>query len=179
MCVRVSCFAFIYFGHGTGALYWNDFQNLAKQCGFDDPRLVEDAPITIQNKDVQAMITNEGQAGLEFYSATYRLCKLPGKLEPACEDYGQAVIYKGTIIPRAASGWLLDKHHYFEQGRVHPVCGNTWHMLAGNPRLKDHFEFIGDFSCHYGIFEGCGSALPYDSQKVAAGEGGGKGASCC
>ncbi len=33
----------------SGALYWNDFLNLAKQAGFADPRLVEDHPITIEN----------------------------------------------------------------------------------------------------------------------------------
>lgn len=38
----------------SGALYWNDFLALAKECGFGDPRLVKDAPITVQNKAVEA-----------------------------------------------------------------------------------------------------------------------------
>jgi len=158
----------------SGALYWNDFQNMAKAAGFRDPRLVEDAPITIQNKKLQEAVNNKGHSGLEFYSATYRLLKID-ELEPACEDYGQAVIYKGTM-PRHESGWLLDKGHYFEKGRVHPVCGNTWYMLEKNPKLKAHFDFIGDFSTHYGIFEGCGDAMPYN--RVSS-DSGGKGASCC
>ena len=29
-------------------------------------------------------------------------------------------------------------------------------------RLAPHFSFIGDFSRHYGLFEGCGSVLPFD-----------------
>lgn len=143
----------------SGALYWNDFDNLAKEAGFTDPRLVEDAPITIENPDVRQMVLNEGHGAMEFYSATYRLFKMPA-LEPDCEDYGQAVIYKGTI-PRAQSGWSLDKGHLFEAGKIHPVCGNTWNMLEGSTRLRDHFTFVGDFSRHYGIFEGCGSSMPY------------------
>ena len=42
-----------------------------------------------------------------------------------------------------------------------PVCGNTFRMLADS-RLSPHFSFIGDFSRHYGLFEGCGSVLPFD-----------------
>jgi hypothetical protein len=34
-------------------------------------------------------------------------------------------------------------------------------MLAGS-RLSPHFSFIGDFNRHYGLFEGCGSVLPFD-----------------
>jgi arsenite methyltransferase len=71
----------------SGALYWNDFQNLARQTGFTDPRLVDDTPITIQNPNVLRKVT-----GYEFYSATYRLWKR-NDLEPDCEDYGQAVIF--------------------------------------------------------------------------------------
>ena len=74
-----------------GALYWNDFLPMAKQAGFLDPRLVTSRPIDVENEAMRAKL---GQA--KFFSATYRLFKLDG-LEPACEDYGQAVIYKGTI----------------------------------------------------------------------------------
>lgn len=159
----------------SGALYWNDFENLARSVGFD-PRLVEDAPITISNADVQQSIAEQGHDGLEFYSATYRLWKLPS-LEPACEDYGQAVIYKGTL-PRYQSGWLLDKGHYFEAGKIKTVCGNTWTMLK-DTRLEPHFEFIGNFDKHYGIFEGCGSSLPYDAQSSSGSKGDASKGSCC
>lgn len=164
----------------SGALYWNDFQNLARKVGFIDPRLVEDSPITINNKNVQRTIDEAGYQSLDFYSATYRLWKLSEEyLEPHCEDYGQAVVYKGTL-PRYQSGWLLDKHHYFETGRIVKVCGNTYNMLKETKFLKDHFDFVGNFDTHYGIFDGCGTSLPYD--KVDA-NGAGKGASskggCC
>lgn len=67
----------------SGALYWNDFENLSRDVGFD-PRLVEDAPITVDNPKVQQGIAEKGHDGLDFYSATYRLWKLPN-LEPSCE----------------------------------------------------------------------------------------------
>ncbi|GAB1259147.1 methyltransferase domain-containing protein [Aurantivibrio plasticivorans] len=148
-----------------GALYWNDFVNLSKQAGFLDPRLVEDRPLGV-NDPVLQQKTGE----IAFYSATYRLFKLP-QLEPACEDYGQAVIYKGTI-DNAPSAFSLDKHHYIQTGKAFPVCGNTWYMLA-NTRFAEHFEFIGDFSTHFGIFEGCGTPVPFTEDGVFS-EGG-----CC
>ena len=60
-----------------------------------------------------------------------------------------------------ADVFVLDKHHLIEAGRVFPVCGNTWRMLA-ETRFAPAFEFLGDFSRHYGIFAGCGVGLPFD-----------------
>lgn len=137
-----------------GALYWNDFLTLAKQAGFLDPRLVKDNPIAVQNPELAA------ETGpIRFYSATYRLFKLDG-LEPACEDYGQAVVYRGGI-EHCPHLFELDKHHRIPAGKIFPVCGNTWRMLH-DTRFKPHFEFIGDFNRHFGIFEGCGGGLPFD-----------------
>lgn len=139
----------------SGALYWNDFQHLARACGFIDPRLVEDRPLLIENPDIEALIGH-----IRFFSATYRLWKIGG-LEPACEDYGQAVVYRGSI-PGHPRAYLLDKHHLIEAGKMFLVCGNTYRMLKES-RLAPHFEFYGDMQTHYGIFEGCGSTLPYDA----------------
>ncbi len=138
----------------SGALYWNDFENIAKAAGFLDPRLVKDRPLSINNEHVLARIGHIG-----FYSATYRLFKLP-ELDPACEDYGQAVIYNGGIYD-CEQAFSLDKHHFIETGKVFPVCGNTYRMLA-QTRFAPHFEFIGNFDRHYGIFKGSDSSLPYD-----------------
>lgn len=149
-----------------GALYWNDFQHMARRAGFVDPRLVEDRPLEMTDPAIAARI---GPIG--FHSATYRLFKLDG-LEPDCEDYGQAVIYKGTLA-NSPDRFVLDKHHDIETGRVFPVCGNTWRMLH-DTRFAAHFEFIGDFSRHYGIFEGCGVGLPFDRDSS-----GGDAAACC
>lgn len=138
----------------SGALYWNDFLPLAKQCGFTDPRLVEDRPLLLNAPELEARTDP-----IRFYSATYRLFKLHG-LEPSCEDYGQAVRYLGTIA-HAATAFSLDKHHHFETGRIVPVCGNTYRMLRQS-RFAAHFEYYGDLSRHYGIFPGCGSTLPFE-----------------
>jgi SAM-dependent methyltransferase len=148
-----------------GALYWNDFLSLARRCGFADPRLVEDRPIAITDPALAARVGNT-----RFFSATYRLFKLDG-LEPDCEDYGQAVVYRGGIAGQEQR-FVLDKHHAIEAGRVFPVCGNTWRMLA-DTRFAPHFDFIGDFSRHYGIFAGCDGGLPFDDGVAAAR------ASCC
>jgi len=139
----------------SGALYWNDFVNLAKKVGFADPRVVESAPIAINNNKIEAK-TGE----IKFFSVTYRLFKIQG-LEPDCEDYGQAVIYKGTILPEFPHSFKLDAHHVMPKGKVVPVCGNTYLMLK-NTRFAPHFEFIGNFSTHYGIFEGCGKNMPFN-----------------
>lgn len=136
-----------------GALYWNDFLRLAQRHGFADPRLISDRPLSITDPALATRIGN-----LQFFSADYRLFKLDA-LESACEDYGQAVIYRGTI-PTHPDYFDLDAHHHIETGRVFPVCGNTWHMLKGT-RFSAHFDFIGDFSRHYGLFAGCGSVMPF------------------
>lgn len=136
-----------------GALYWNDFLTLARTAGFADPRLAESRPIELTDPAIAQKV-----GALRFYSATYRLFKLDG-LEPACEDYGQAVVYRGTL-PLARDAFRLDAHHLIEAGRVFPVCGNTWRMLHDS-RFARNFDFIGDFSRHYGIFPGCGGSLPF------------------
>jgi len=151
-----------------GALYWNDYLPLAKGAGFVDPRLVASRPIDIKDEAVKRKL---GQA--KFFSATYRLFKLSG-LETACEDYGQAVIYKGGLAEEA-DAFVLDGHHLIERGKVFPVCGNTWRMLA-ETRFAPHFDFVGDFSTHYGIFPGCGTSIPFASEGAASATGGG---GCC
>ena len=149
----------------AGALYWNDFLHLARNAGFADPRLVEDRPIGIADPQIEERV-----APTRFYSATYRLFKLPG-LEPDCEDYGQAVAYRGTL-PRHPGAWSLDKHHRFPTGKVAPVCGNTRRMLY-ETRLRPHFDFFGGGGQHLGLFEGCGGGLPF----TEAGDG--QAATCC
>jgi SAM-dependent methyltransferase len=138
-----------------GALYWNDFLALARQAGFVDPRLVTSHEIQISDPLLKARV---GEA--RFFSATYRLFKLDG-LEPACEDYGQAVIYRGGI-EGAEDALALDSHHRFEAGRVVPVCGNTLRMLT-QTRFAPYFDVVGKGDRHYGIFPGCGTAIPFVS----------------
>ena len=137
----------------SGALYWNDFLTYSRKAGFTDPRTVESHPITVENEDLQELLGN-----IKFFSVTYRLFKIEG-LEKDCEDYGQAIAYKGGI-PNVGESFHLDDHHEFPVGKVMPVCGNTYKMIH-DTRYKEHFDFYGTWDTHYGIFEGCGGAMPF------------------
>lgn len=107
------------------------------------------------------MLLTRLQVGhIDFFSATYRLFKLP-ELEMDCEDYGEAVIYKGTLATSPRS-FTLDNHHTMDAGRVFPVCRNTLHMLMGT-RFARHFEKVGGGETHFGIFPDCGKAIPFSS----------------
>ncbi len=150
----------------SGALYWNDFVPLARAHGFADPRLVDDRAITIDNPELAERIGN-----IRFYSATYRLFKL-NNLELACEDHGQSVVYRGTVLHHPHT-FVLDKHHFIETGKQFPVCGNTWRMLH-DTRFIDHFDFYGNFDRHFGIFPGCGMGIPFDDGASSEQKGG-----CC
>ncbi len=149
-----------------GALYWGDFQRLARRNGFVDPRLVSERPLQLDEPELAARAD-----GVRFMSATSRLFRIDD-LESACEDYGQAVIYRGDI-PGHPHHFLLDRHHEIGTGRVFPVCGNTWRMLHDS-RFRPHFQYIGDFSRHYGLFAGCAGDAPFSltGEPVAGG-------SCC
>lgn len=152
----------------SGALYWGDFVALAKDAGFLDPRLVTSRPLAIGDGAVAEKLD-----GIAFHSATYRLFKLDG-LESQCEDYGQAVRYKGTV-PGQERVFELDGHHAMEARRMFPICGNSWRMLA-DTRFAEHFEFFGDFSTHYGVFPDCGIAAPFGADH---GEAAPPPAACC
>jgi len=149
-----------------GALYWNDFLRIATTAGFADPRLVEDRPLEITDPKLAAQTGD-----LKFFSATYRLFKIDA-LESACEDFGQSVVYRGSITHQPEA-FILDKHHTIESGATFPVCGNTWRMLHDS-RFAEHFEFNGDFSHHLGLFEDCGSDIPFDTQAQRGDSG-----ACC
>ena len=52
---------------------------MAKKCGFTDPRLVKSSKIDVKNKELEDKLGD-----IDFYSATYRLFKLPDILESDC-----------------------------------------------------------------------------------------------
>ncbi len=153
----------------SGALYWRDFLELSKEAGFADPRLVKDRRLGIQNAAIEAKLGKT-----QFFSATYRLFKI-SELETACEDYGQAVRYKGTI-DHHPHAFLLDGHHLIEKGKIFPVCGNSYRMLK-DTRFAAHFEFMGNWDVHYGIYPDCGTPMPFgSSDEPSIGNTGG---ACC
>mgnify|MGYP006393771371 CR=1 FL=1 len=136
----------------SGALYWRDFLHLAKQAGFDDPRLVESAPITIENPEQQAKVGD-----IRFCSATYRLFR-SADLEPGCEDYGHKVRYQGTVSD-FPEDLPFDEATTFGKDQWQAVCGNTYRMLR-HSRYRRHFEFH-EGRAHLGPFAGCGSGKPF------------------
>jgi arsenite methyltransferase len=47
--------------------------------------------------------------------------------------------------------------------------------MLHDTRFAPHFDFIGNFDRHYGVFSGCGTDMPFDSAAL----GGGAAAACC
>ena len=142
----------------SGALYWNDFLSLVKEVGFKSPRLVKDRPITIENEQIEKII---GFA--KFYSATYRLFKIPDLDNTDGENYGLKVRYKGTI-DTCPDAFILDNEHKFEKGKEYDVCGNTYRILKES-RFSKHFDFSGNFDIHYGIMPNCRIKIPFLSSE--------------
>ena len=138
----------------SGALYWNDFLSLVKQVGFKSPRLVKDRVITIENEQIEKII---GFA--KFYSATYRLFKIPDLDNTDGENYGLKVCYKGSINT-CPDAFILDNSHKFVKGEKYDVCGNTYRILKES-RFCKHFDFYGNFDVHYGIMPKCGIKIPF------------------
>lgn len=146
-----------------GALYWRDFLRLARAAGFPDPRLVSDRVLEITEPALAPLVE-----GARFFSATWRLFHLQG-LEDACEDYGDAVRYKGSIHDHP-DAYALDNHHLFASGESVRVCRNTL-LMVSQTRLAPHFDSLTPGNRHSGLFAGCGDTLPFHS---AAPEG-----QCC
>ena len=66
---------------------------VAVQAADDLRRVTQRGEIAVHDAAILALV---GCA--RFYSVTYRLFKLPGLLEPACEDYGHVVTYKARLL---------------------------------------------------------------------------------
>ena len=121
----------------SGALYWNDFLSLVKEVGFKSPRLVKNRNINIENEQIEKII---GFAN--FYSATYRLFKIPNLDNTDGENYGLKICYKGTISA-CPEAFALDNSHKFIKGEKYDVCGNTYRILKES-RFCKHFDFYGN-----------------------------------
>lgn len=149
----------------SGALYWFDYQTLWKKAGFNDSRIVSFKEIGISSPTIRKTI-EKVSPNLRFYSVDVRLWKL-SSIEPYCEDYGQAIRYqpKSSCCSHSSPVFLLDEEHKFEQGKIYPVCGNTFNIL-GLDRFKKDFQFFQNEPLqHYGIFPGCGSRFPITSEQ--------------
>lgn len=144
-----------------GALYYNDFERIARSAGFFEPRIVSKRTVDITNEEILKLVGN-----ITFYSITYRLWKLKG-LDDDCEDYGHIAIYKGGLA-EAPFKFQLDGSHVFEKNKPEKVCGNTARMLS-ETRFKDYFQVIGSFEEHFGEFRDCGNSTESDTKNDANG----------
>lgn len=142
----------------SGALYWRDFEHLAKAAGFLTPQLVSSRAITIDN---EALANKLGD--VRFTSATYRLFKA-SELEPSAEDYGQKVRYLGTIQGHE-SQWAFDQTTVFVKNEALAICSNTWRILAQS-RFAEHFEFMGSLDKHFGPFNAEAKAFDFVGHTV-------------
>ena len=141
----------------AGALYWNDFLELARKAGFVDARLVDDRPVAVTDPRLAEKVGD-----IRFYSATYRLFKLP-ELEAGCEDYGQSARYNGGLIDYP-DAFRLDAQHVFPKSEFIKVSGNTQKMLSAT-RFAPLFEFLGEAKNHLGYFPEPQRAFPFNSGK--------------
>eukprot|EP01025_Chloroclados_australasicus_P059547 TRINITY_DN7533_c0_g2_i3.p1 TRINITY_DN7533_c0_g2~~TRINITY_DN7533_c0_g2_i3.p1 ORF type:complete len:415 (-),score=69.65 TRINITY_DN7533_c0_g2_i3:897-2141(-) len=144
----------------SGALYIEDFKRIANEVGFKDVRVLSQSELTVNDQQLRDKL---GEA--RFFSITYRLFKIPDKIETLCEDYGQVAIYKGTIEGHKHS-YDLDNHHHFVTNKPMLVCGNSAAMVGedGLSWLSPHFEIMGDRSVHYGLFGGCQDTVKVPTQ---------------
>jgi ubiquinone/menaquinone biosynthesis C-methylase UbiE len=150
----------------SGALYWQDFIQLARSTGFADPRLVEFEPVEVTDKKLA-----DRTGPLRFVSATCRLFKAEG-LEQTQEDYGEAVVYRGTIAEQP-DALRLDCGQTFPAGEKVPVSGNTAQILRSS-RFYKHFDIYGDRSKHIGEFRGISKPELFADISCAA-----KASRCC
>ncbi|MFN3739219.1 MAG: arsenosugar biosynthesis radical SAM (seleno)protein ArsS [Thermodesulfovibrionales bacterium] len=148
-----------------GALYWKDFERIAKLAGFVDPRIVSNRVVEIKNDEIRRLVEN-----VTFYSITYRLWKIEG-LEDGCEDYGHVALYRGGV-KESPFKFMLDFDHIFEKDRPERVCGNTALMLS-KTRVKKYFHISGNFEKHFGPFNCCGNRTKEGINKTS------EIASCC
>lgn len=144
----------------SGALYQQDFQQLAKEVGFAEPRVVTNRAISINNPEIIKRV-----AGIKFCSVTYRLFKV-AELEPNAEDYGQQVTYLGGINGHQEA-FALDDKTLFITDKATAVSGNTWCTLKAS-RFNQYFSFVGDFTEHQGgfVIDDCGSIVADQESSV-------------
>lgn len=151
----------------SGALYLEDFRRLMAEAGFADARLMSSSVLEVNDPAIKEKVGD-----IVFYSNTVRAFALD--LEDRCEDFGQAVVYKGTSS-QGRHHFVLDDHHLFPKGAHVPVCGNTADMIARS-RFAAHFEVLGNKETHFGLFD-CGpTGSPVPVKTPSAQTAGG---SCC
>ena len=118
--------------------------DLLKRAGFIDYRVVSESLLEPSNP-VSAAKGRE----IDFYSMKMRLFK-PQTLEESCQNYGNSVVYLGTIH-EMPDQFALDQEHLFVTGEPRRVCGNTAAILGGT-RYARHFRVYDNCAIHRSPF---------------------------
>ncbi|CAB1344597.1 unnamed protein product [Coregonus sp. 'balchen'] len=160
-----------------GALWWEDLVRLAQEVGFSPPRLVTANVITVDNKELEAILGD-----YKFVSATYRLFKIP-----KISYKGSLVIYNGNITG-FEERLEFDSQYTFKVDEVVEVDREMASILSQS-RFAEEFTFQPP-----GVPSGCsvkkpkvGTVNPFElvlqlgSATVSSATGGCCGAesSCC
>ncbi|XP_061844281.1 arsenite methyltransferase-like [Nerophis lumbriciformis] len=120
----------VLWGEGFGgALWYKDLLQLAKEVGFSTPRLVTASTITVDNKDMEAILGD-----FKFVSATYRLFKVPKGSTKPCK-----VMYNGNITG-AEETLRFDCQYTFKADQVAEVDADVAAILT-HSRFAQVFTF--------------------------------------
>ncbi|KFO86704.1 Arsenite methyltransferase, partial [Buceros rhinoceros silvestris] len=117
----------------AGALYWKDLYSIAEEVGFSPPCLVTASPVTIGNKELEAVIGD-----CRFVSATFRLFKVP---DSSRAGPGQ-VVYNGRIMGHERE-LVFDANFTFKEGEVVDVDAEMAAILRSS-RFAVEFLFRAD-----------------------------------
>ncbi|XP_049575914.1 arsenite methyltransferase [Syngnathus scovelli] len=112
-----------------GALWYKDLLQLAEEVGFSPPRLVTASIVTVDNKELQAILGD-----FKFVSATYRLFKVPKDSRKPCK-----VIYNGNITG-AEDSLHFDCQYTFRTNQVAELDGEVAAILT-HSRFAQEFTF--------------------------------------
>ncbi|KAJ1799446.1 hypothetical protein LPJ75_006667 [Coemansia sp. RSA 2598] len=124
-----------------GSLYVEDFEQMVREIGFVQPRVLAISHIKVYDQQLQSMVGDT-----KFYSITYRLFKLPkdsGELEEEKkrqEVLAQSAVYNG-LIDGQPDQYVLDIDNTFRRDVPCAVDADTLAILR-NSWLRKYFAFV-------------------------------------
>jgi len=102
----------------SGALSWEEFNNLCKEVGFSIPRIHSGHKFNVSKPEFKKIL---GDA--KFASVTYRLFKLDEKNESS-----KKIVYNGKLIG-CEDSFKFDYFHDFKTDEAKFVDGETWEII--------------------------------------------------
>lgn len=113
----------------AGALWWKDLLQLAEEVGFSPPRLVTASIVTVENKELEAVLGD-----FKFVSATYRLFRVPKGNTKTSQ-----VMYNGGITG-VEDSFQFDCQYTFKANEAVEVDGEVASILT-HSRFAEDFTF--------------------------------------